>query len=46
MDAHKTYEQISIVFPTIVYITCLLIAISLLISGILLGLLSLLSFHW
>ncbi|MCJ7571862.1 MAG: hypothetical protein MUO82_08305 [Candidatus Thermoplasmatota archaeon] len=45
MDAHKTYEKISIVFPAIVYITGLLIAISLLIGGIVIGLSSFLLFQ-
>ncbi len=38
MDAHKTYEKIGFVLPAIVYTTGLLIGISLLIGGIILGL--------
>ena len=38
MDAHKIYEKIGVVFPVIVYSIGLLIAISLLIGGIVLGL--------
>ena len=44
MDAHKTYEKLSIFLPEIVYITGLIIGVSLLIGGIILGLSGFLSF--
>lgn len=43
MDAHTTYEKISIASKAIIYISGLSIGVALLIGGIMLGMLSFLS---
>ena len=45
MDANTTYEKIGVASGAIAYISGLLIGISLLIGGIILGILGLLSFQ-
>ena len=46
MDAHTTYEKISIASGAIAYISGLFIGIGLLIGGIIMGILGLLSFQF